>query len=103
MAGNWHGTARRDRLPPDWSRIRARILQRDSHRCTWVERGQRCTTAATDVDHRVNNDDDSDSNLRALCSYHHRKKTAVEGNAAKAALKAKARREPEPHPGRTRR
>lgn len=103
MAGNWEGNARRDRLPVDWHTIRTRILQRDGHRCTWVVQDQRCTRPATDVDHRVNNDDDRDSNLRSLCSYHHRSKTAAEGNRAKADLRAKARRQPEPHPGRTQR
>jgi 5-methylcytosine-specific restriction endonuclease McrA len=97
--GNWRDTARRDRLPPDWPAIRRRILTRDGHRCTWTVDGHRCAAVATDVDHRVNNDDDRDSNLRALCSYHHRKKTAAEGNAAKARLRAAVRRTPEAHPG----
>lgn len=100
MASNWAGSTRRDRLPPDWSTIRARILERDGHRCRWVQGDQRCTQTATDVDHIKNNDDDRDFNLRSLCPQHHRIKTAAEGNAARAKLNTARRRQPEPHPGR---
>lgn len=100
MANQWKGSTRRDRLPVDWPAIRQRILTRDGHRCTWVVSGQRCTAQATDVDHRINNDDDRDSNLRSLCAPHHRVKTAAEGNAARAKLRAARYRKPEPHPGR---
>lgn len=80
----WQGSTRRARLPKDWPTIRARILERDGHRCTKITDGQRCANEATDVDHIINGDDHSDANLHALCDPHHRAKTASEGGQASA-------------------
>lgn len=96
----WEGSTRRSRLPPDWPATRLRILERDSHRCTWIENGKRCTERATDVDHRVPGDDHSDRNLRSLCPWHHRRKSSAEGAAARAPQPTQ-RRPPEQHPGVT--
>jgi 5-methylcytosine-specific restriction enzyme A len=95
MSGQWRGSTRRARLPKDWPTIRARILQRDGHRCTKQTIDGRCDVAATDVDHVIPGDDHSDANLTSLCTDHHRAKTAREG--ARAVVRRA--REPEPHPG----
>lgn len=98
MPGGWIGSTRRERLPADWHTIVARILARDERRCRAVlSDGTRCTETATDVDHIVRGDDHRDANLQALCSWHHRRKTAAEGNAARRPLTN--RRAPERHPG----
>lgn len=87
-------------LPPGWqTRIRPPILERDGHRCTWTEHdGERCTERATDVDHIGDPTDHSPENLRSLCGYHHRKRTAIQANAAKGPPPSR-RRPPEAHPG----
>ena len=100
---NWQGSDRRDRLPPDWPKIRARILRRDGRRCTVRNvDGVRCGELATDVDHVKPGDDHRDANLRAVCQWHHRRKTGREGAAARAAAwrrnNSKYRRS-EAHPG----
>ena len=89
MAG-WKGSDRRDRLPADWPRIRARVLRRDQGQCTHPDDfGARCPELATDVDHIRPGDDHSDGNLRALCSWHHKAKSSSEGGAALAARRRK--------------
>lgn len=97
MTGQWRDSTRKARLPPDWPRIRARILKRDGHRCTWVDHGTRCTTPATDVDHVIAGDDHRDANLRSLCQPHHRAKSSSEGHASR---KPRKRQQPK-HPGLT--
>lgn len=103
-------SARRLALPPDWySRIRPRILRRDHYRCQWGSLDSDrfayglCPTRANQVDHKGRSDDHSDSNLRALCAYHHQIRTGRQGAAAShAARRDRARlrlRAPEPHPG----
>lgn len=83
-AGPWAGSDRASRLPANWaSEIRPRILERDGHRCTWMEHGMRCPAAATEVDHITAGDDHSDGNLRALCTPHHARKTAADANKAR--------------------
>jgi 5-methylcytosine-specific restriction enzyme A len=100
VARGWAKSDRRARLPGNWGdEIRPRILARDGYRCRWIERGQRCPSTATDVDHIINNDDDSDTNLQALCATHHHRKSAAEGNRAKARLAALRYRPQRPHPG----
>lgn len=99
MPGHWAGSTRREQLPPNWAReIRPRILTRDNYQCTWVdERAVRCGETASDVDHIRDPHDHSDGNLRALCSWHHARKSSAEGNAAR--WRFRARRLVEPHPG----
>lgn len=90
MPGKWAGSTRATRLPPNWKTIRRRILQRDNHRCVI------CGEPATEVDHVIAGDDHAPVNLRSLCVHHHRRKSSVEGNAARWKNR---HREPEPHPG----
>lgn len=97
MPGGWIGSQRKSELPADWqSRIRPAIIARDSSRCRWIESGRRCAAQGTDVDHVGDKDDHSLSNLRLLCSFHHKKRTSAQGHAAK---KARAERNVERHPG----
>lgn len=81
-------------------RIRRQVLARDSHRCTHLEHGTRCTARAVEIDHvvpRHQGGTDDPANLTSLCRPHHRAKTQTE--AAAARWRHRAKREPEPHPG----
>ena len=97
MPGHWAGSARRSTLPGDWGERRQRILDRDRGRCQWREGGTLCGEHATEVDHVRRGNDHSDANLRALCDWHHGRKSSAEGNAARVRLSNK--RAPERHPG----
>ena len=97
----WEGSNRRSELPPDWAKIRARILKRDGGRCTWkLPSGARCPRGARDVDHvnQSRNDDHSDANLQSLCPTHHAQKTSKEGFAGRRKGRG-PKRPPEKHPG----
>lgn len=85
-------------LPPGWARIRAAVLERDGHRCTWRDDGVRCIEAATDVDHIGDPNDHRPANLRSLCGWHHDRRTAQQAAAARARL-PKMARPAERHPG----
>lgn len=99
----WEGSDRRLRLPPDWDKIRKRILRRDGYRCRIRDTySQRCSEPAVDVDHIINNDDHRESNLQAICDWHHKKKSGAEGLIAKAAAIRRAGKKfvrTEVHPG----
>lgn len=99
----WERSDRRQRLPENWPAIRRRILIRDQHRCTVRDLdGKRCPEPATDVDHIRPGDDHSDHNLRAICEWHHDRKSGHEGGQAAAKARARHRRKfnrQEAHPG----
>jgi 5-methylcytosine-specific restriction endonuclease McrA len=99
----WQNSDRRDRLPPDWFKIRARVLRRDDHTCTHRDDyGIRCVDLATDVDHINPGDDHSPENLRSLCAWHHQKKSSAEGGRAAQANRRRQDRKfrrTEDHPG----
>ena len=105
MMAAWADSDRRSRLPGDWRSRRARVLDRDGGRCTWIYRVEdqkvRCSAPATEVDHIKNNDDHSLENLRGLCHEHHAQKTQSESWASRARrmrqVKASFRRSEE-HP-----
>jgi 5-methylcytosine-specific restriction protein A len=97
MPGRWAGSSRRARLPSNWRAIRAAVLRRDGHQCTWVHDGQRCTQQAIDVDHRDRQGGDHPANLRSLCTTHHSKKSAAEGNQVR--WQHRETRPKEQHPG----
>ncbi len=105
MAGGWAGSTRRERLPDDWPQRVTAVMQRDEYRCTHLrsDNGRRCGARATDVDHLQRGDDHRLANLAAKCAFHHRRKTAGEGNAARTLTQAERRaREAgarEQHPG----
>lgn len=105
MAGSW----RTEPLPPDWPRIRARILHRDNYECQWpvpwLPRGI-CAARANQVDHVLSAADGGghdDGNLRSLCWPHHRDRSSSQGGVAMAAIRRRivaARKRPvQPHPG----
>lgn len=115
MPGQWQGSTRRTTLPPNWkTEIRPDILDRDRHRCTWLDGhgddggfdtyltgdhddADRCTRDGTDVDHVGEPEDHGPANLRTLCSWHHGKRSSKQGNQARR--RYSNRRPPEPHPG----
>jgi len=69
-----------DRKGAAWRRARGAVLAEEP-RC------RNCTRPATQVDHIVPVDlggTDERSNLQALCTYHHRAKTALEQSKARA-------------------
>ena len=75
-------------------------MARCGGRCEVVKKsGKRCWDKATDVDHKSAGDDHSLENLQGICQWHHRRKSAMEGVAAKAALNSILTRPEEPHPG----
>lgn len=91
MAQGWSGSTRLERLPEDWKFRRAYILERDGFRCrAFLPDGRRCPKDATDVDHVIENDDDSYSNLQSLCRGHHNSKTGR--YAGKQSQKARKKR-----------
>lgn len=98
----WKGSNRRSRLPTDWEQIRRDILDRDGSQCQHVryDTGHKCLLPAHDVDHIINNDDDSYTNLQALCPWHHKQKSGREGGTASGkARRARAQQAKPLHPG----
>ena len=79
-----------------WRETRAKVLQRDGHRCQIV--GSHCTVQATEVDHVVPvslGGSDDPSNLTSTCATDHAEKTRREAQQARNNCK----RTPGPHPG----
>ncbi|WP_396668131.1 HNH endonuclease [Microbacterium sp. R86528] len=89
------------RLPPNWRAIRAAVLARDGQQCTWDADGNapdhalgsRCTETGTgpggrlEVDHivpRYRGGTDEPDNLRTLCAFHHRERSARQKVANRA-------------------
>lgn len=100
---NWQGSTRRQRLPANWGALREKVLKRDKRKCRHLNSdGTRCAAPANQVDHIVANDDDSPENLRALCEFHHQRKSSAEGGQARAARRrqvSQSFRRTERHPG----
>ncbi|XIG78765.1 endonuclease [Streptomyces sp. SGAir0957] len=95
MSGGWQNSGRKQRLPPGWAKIRARILARDPIcKMCGVRPSAFC-------DHIVAKaDDHSDSGLQGLCGPCHDQKSSREGNEAQRANPRPGRTRPqEPHPG----
>ncbi|WP_432034593.1 HNH endonuclease, partial [Streptomyces antibioticus] len=93
--GAWRTAPR----PRGWKALRAQVLERDGHQCTWIEDGQRCTAQGTDADHIADPQDHTPANLRTLCAYHHRKRSAIQARAARGPLPSRQRPPAGPHPG----
>lgn len=93
----WSTSNRRQALPPDWARIRRRVLLRDK----WCQVCGKNRSTQVDHDRRGNNHEES--NLRGICEPCHKVKSANEGAAASAAVRkrihAARKRPPEKHPG----
>ena len=96
----WATSDRKERLPPNWKSLRAAVMERCGGRCEVLKKdGSRCRDKAKDVDHVLPGDDHSLANLRGICEWHHRRKSALEGVDARRALNAILYRKPETHPG----
>lgn len=100
----WNSSGRREELPGDWFTYRRpAVLRRDGWWCRHVDDyGERCRERATDVDHIQPGSDHRLGNLRALCSWHHRKKSSSEGGRARAAQRRRTAtrfKRAERHPG----
>lgn len=96
----WANSDREQRLPGDWHRRRNTIRRRARGRCEAIVNGRRCTNAGSECDHIHNGDDHALTNLQWLCPSCHQRKTIAESKAARDA-RGYARRDPEPHPGMT--
>jgi 5-methylcytosine-specific restriction endonuclease McrA len=86
----WATSTRKARLPANWPKLRLYILDRDGHVCHVCRR-----PGADQVDHVVPGDNHDETNLAAIHSWCHLRKSSAEGLAARP----KRRRPPEPHPG----
>jgi 5-methylcytosine-specific restriction enzyme A len=92
----WAGSTRRARLPADWDRpggTRDQVFARDGRVCA-LRYPDLCVGVATQVDHKQRGDDHRLENLQPACEPCHRKKSALEGVAARPPLN----RPPETHP-----
>ncbi|AZF98169.1 HNH endonuclease [Mycobacterium phage Cueylyss] len=93
----WESSDRRERLPSDWPRIRREVLRAAGHRCQ-IRYADVCTGLATEVDHVRYRDEESPT--QASCRPCHARKSAMEGVAQRAKLRAMKKRPPPRHPGR---
>ena len=103
-----YGSWRRFPLPDNWySEIRPSILARDGV-CLWgflpgeLWPGEaNCTNASNEVDHIGDPNDHSLDNLRGICTFHHRRRTASQGVEGRARIRQdKPKNRPKPkHPG----
>lgn len=94
---SWGASRRREQLPPNWGRLRRRVLREAEGRCEMRVEG--CLGVASEVDHIRAGDDHSRSNLRAVCRRCHALKSSVEGNSRLAELRRLKRRPEGRHPG----
>lgn len=101
MAWGQHPSSRRSTLPPDWPKIRQRVLNRDRRQCQI--RGPHCVRTATEVDHVGDRHDHSLEQLRSACTPCHTARSAQQGatasGTARRARVAARRRPQERHPG----
>lgn len=88
----WSSSKRGGRFNRGWAKKRKQILDRDNHECQWPVEDKNgfpagiCGRPANEVDHKLHDmehDDDRDSNLWALCHWHHNIKTQMESAEGK--------------------
>jgi 5-methylcytosine-specific restriction enzyme A len=92
----WETSTRRQQLPSDWRKRRARALRRDTYHCQHPGCPHQDPTGHTlEVDHINGRHDHRLPNLQTLCAEHHKAKTLAERQPPR-------RRPDEPHPGLTR-
>lgn len=103
----WVDSNRKQELPSNWQALRKKILDRDNHECTWIERDEngilrKCGKPANQVDHKRRGNNHHPDNLRSLCEHHHARKSASEGNLAsrekRAEIRKRFRKPTEVHP-----
>jgi len=104
----WSSSDRRQRLPVDWHKRRARAWRNAAGQCQAIVDGERCQWTGRlngdggQCDHRDRLGGDEQENLSWLCPPHHKLKTAAESQAARAtnaASRPTERRVAEQHPG----
>jgi len=96
----WSSSNRKARLPADWPALRRATLERCGGRCEVLKKdGSRCRDKAQEVDHITPGDDHRMANLRGICTWHHARKSALEGVAARREANSILYRAPEVHPG----
>lgn len=89
-AHGWGTSTRKSRLPANWPQLRRYVLGRDAYVCHVCRQ-----PGANQVDHLIAGDNHPETNLAAIHSWCHLRKSSAEGNAAKP----KRLRPPERHPG----
>ena len=100
----WQGSTRRVTLPPNWAVLCQQVMDRDHWQCQHVraDTGITCGLHATDTDHIGDRDDHSLGNLRALCPWHHLRRSGRQGGVASGkARRDKAAAQKPLHPGLT--
>ena len=99
MSHNWD-SSKRPKDPPGWKQTRALVIQRAAGLC---QHEDGCTHKGVDVDHIVNlaaGGNHDLNNLRLLCTWHHKRKTAQEAADARKALPILTETRPKgTHPG----
>ena len=96
---SWANSNRKAELPSDWTTRRIRVLRRDGDKCQARDStGALCLAPANQVDHVDRGNNHDESNLQALCRWHHARKSSAEGLAARRPRVTMARA-PEVHPG----
>ncbi len=95
----WATSNRRQRLPPNWAAIRAKVKARANGRCEADIHHPDCNGHGTDADHITPGDNHAMWNLQWLSEPCHRAKTAREAAARNRTRAAMRKRKPEPHPG----
>lgn len=97
--GSWYTSDRRQRLPPDWPRVRAQVRERAHGLCQAKHHARGCDGWGTDCDHIEAGDDHRLANLQWLSGPCHRAKTARE-TIARNKKNAKLKKHPvEKNPG----
>lgn len=88
----WDNSTRSSTLPSDWPMRRARVLERDEHKCK-IRYADECIIIANEVDHIRDRLNHSYDNLQAACAPCNARK-----NINTRPLRRQNRRAPEPHP-----
>lgn len=95
MSGRWFDSQRVHRLPSNWRELRRECFSLYGDICHVCHK-----PGADDVDHLHAGDNHSLANLRPIHNNPcHRRKSAQEGVAARARLRAQAKMPVEDHPG----
>jgi 5-methylcytosine-specific restriction protein A len=98
----WQGSTRHATLPPNWAALCMQVMERDRRLCQHVraDTGRICGLYATDTDHIGDPNDHRLANLRALCPWHHLRRSGAQGGKASGAARRAKRDAAKPlHPG----